>query len=257
MHHSAAQARRKNSRKGIRKQPKVAKARAPCATECSQIAKGLGKVPLDGLGPPSVREADPLRTSRLLQSPGRFGQAAAMDKRVKDADAALYDVSDGATIMSGVLACGNPENLIEALLRRGTRGLTLISNNCGTDGKGLGKLLQNGQVRKMIASYVGENKTFERMFLEGKLEVELCPQGTLAERMRAAGARIPAFFTPTGFGTVRAEGKEVRVFPDRLGRQRSYILKPRCRQTMRLSKPGKGTASATSSIARRRAISIR
>ncbi len=148
-----------------------------------------------------------------------------MDKTVKDADSALCDVSDGATIMCGGFGlCGNPENLIEALLRRGTRELTLVSNNCGTDGKGLGKLLQNGQVRKMIASYVGENKTFERMFLEGKLEVELCPQGTLAERMRAAGAGIPAFFTPTGFGTVRAEGKEVRVYKDRLGRERSYIL---------------------------------
>jgi len=148
-----------------------------------------------------------------------------MDKTFKDADSALFDLSDGVTILSGGFGlCGNPENLIEALFRRGTRELTLVSNNCGTDGKGLGKVLQNGQVRKMIASYVGENKTFERMFLEGKLEVELCPQGTLAERMRAAGAGIPAFFTPTGYGTVRAEGREVRVFPDRLGRERHYIL---------------------------------
>lgn len=164
-----------------------------------------------------------------------------MDKIFKDADSALFDVSDGATIMSGGFGlCGNPENLIEGLLRRGTRELTLISNNCGTDGKGLGKLLQNGQVRKMIASYVGENKTFERMFLDGKLEVELCPQGTLAERMRAAGAGIPAFFTPTGYGTLRAEGKEVRVFKDRLGRERHYILENALSADYALVKAWKG-----------------
>mgnify|MGYP000485196656 CR=1 FL=1 len=148
-----------------------------------------------------------------------------MNKIFSDADAALFDVTDGVTILAGGFGlCGNPENCIDALVRKGVRDLTLVSNNCGVDGKGLGKVLQNGQVRKMIASYVGENKTFERMFLEGKLEVELCPQGTLAERMRAAGAGIPAFFTPTGYGTVRAEGREVRVFPDRLGRERHYIL---------------------------------
>ncbi len=164
-----------------------------------------------------------------------------MDKIFKDADSALFDVSDGATITSGGFGLrGNPENLIEGLLRRGTRELTLISNNCGTDGKGLGKLLQNGQVRKMIASYVGENKTFERMFLDGKLEVELCPQGTLAERMRAAGAGIPAFFTPTGYGTLRAEGKEVRVFKDRLGRERHYILENALSADYALVKAWKG-----------------
>ncbi|HMU37738.1 MAG TPA: CoA transferase subunit A [Pseudomonadota bacterium] len=164
-----------------------------------------------------------------------------MDKRVKDADAALFDVGDGAIVMSGGFGlCGNPENLIDALLRRGTRDLTLVSNNCGTDQKGLGKLLAAGQIRKMIASYVGENKTFEKMFLDGKLEVELCPQGTLAERMRAAGAGIPAFFTPTGYGTVRAEGKEVRVFKDRFGRERNYILETALTADFALVKAWKG-----------------
>jgi len=147
----------------------------------------------------------------------------------------------GAIVMSGGFGlCGNPENLIDALLRRGTRDLTLVSNNCGTDQKGLGKLLAAGQIRKMIASYVGENKTFEKMFLDGKLEVELCPQGTLAERMRAAGAGIPAFFTPTGYGTVRAEGKEVRVFKDRFGRERNYILETALTADFALVKAWKG-----------------
>lgn len=148
-----------------------------------------------------------------------------MDKTYKDALAALHDIHDGAVIMAGGFGlCGNPENAISALLQRGVKDLTLISNNCGIDDKGLGVLLRAGQVRKMISSYVGENKTFERLFLDGKLEVELCPQGTLAERIRAAGAGIPAFYTPTGYGTVRAEGKEVRELPDRFGKLRPYIL---------------------------------
>ena len=148
-----------------------------------------------------------------------------MNKVFTDADAALFDVQEGAVILSGGFGlCGNPENCIDALLRRGVRNLTIVSNNCGVDGKGLGKLLQAGLVRKMISSYVGENKTFERLYLDGKLEVELCPQGTLAERLRAAGAGIPAFFTPTGFGTQRAEGRESRSFRDRLGQERNYIL---------------------------------
>jgi len=148
-----------------------------------------------------------------------------MDKTFRDADAALFDVPSGATMLFGGFGlCGNPENSIEALLRRGVKDLTVVSNNCGVDGKGLGLLLANGQVRKMIASYVGENKQFERLYLDGKLEVELCPQGSLAERMRAAGAGIPAFFTPTGYGTLRAEGKETRVFKDRFGKERHYIL---------------------------------
>lgn len=136
-----------------------------------------------------------------------------MNKVYPDADAAIFDIADGVTLMSGGFGlCGNPENLIQALHRKGTRGLTVISNNCGTDFKGLGVLLQARQIRKMVSSYVGENKNFEQQFLSGELEVELCPQGTLAERIRAGGAGIRAFFTPTGVGTVVADGKEVRDF---------------------------------------------
>ncbi len=139
-----------------------------------------------------------------------------MDKTFASADAAVADIPDGATLMVGGFGlCGNPENLITALHRKGTKNLTIISNNCGVDGRMLGLLLENGQVRKIIASYVGENKHFERLFLDGKLEVELCPQGTLAERIRAGGAGIPAFFTATGYGTVVAEGKETREFDGR------------------------------------------
>ncbi len=139
-----------------------------------------------------------------------------MDKSFADAAAALHDLTDGAVLLAGGFGlCGNPENCISAIHAKGTRGLTIVSNNCGIDGKGLGVLLAAGQVKKMISSYVGENKTFERLFLDGKLEVELCPQGTLAERLRAGGAGIPAFFTPTGAGTVRAEGRETRVFDGR------------------------------------------
>lgn len=130
-----------------------------------------------------------------------------MDKVFPSAAAAVADLEDGITLMSGGFGlCGNPENLIRALRERGLRDLTVISNNCGTDDFGLGILLKNGQVRKMISSYVGENKTFERMFLGGELEVELCPQGTLAERIRCGGAGIPAFYTPTGYGTWISEG---------------------------------------------------
>jgi 3-oxoacid CoA-transferase subunit A len=139
-----------------------------------------------------------------------------MDKSFPDAAAALHDLTDGATLLAGGFGlCGNPENCIRAILARGTRDLTIVSNNCGTDTKGLGVLLANGQVRKMVSSYVGENKTFERLFLDGKLEVELCPQGTLAERLRAGGAGIPAFYTPTGYGTARAEGRETREWNGR------------------------------------------
>jgi 3-oxoacid CoA-transferase subunit A len=143
-----------------------------------------------------------------------------MDKTHPSADEAVADISEGATVMVGGFGLsGNPENLIKALHRRGTRGLTLISNNCGVDGKMLGLLLEAGQVRRIVASYVGENKHFERLFLDGKLEVELVPQGTLAERIRAGGAGIPAFYTPTGYGTVVADGKEAREFEGRM-----YIL---------------------------------
>src|SRR5689334_10460415 len=136
-----------------------------------------------------------------------------MNKIVASFAEAIADIPDGAVVMSGGFGlCGNPEHLIRALREKGTKNLTIVSNNCGTTDKGLGVLLANGQVRKMISSYVGENKIFERLYLDGKLEVELCPQGTLAERLRAGGAGIPAFFTPTGAGTLRAEGRESRSF---------------------------------------------
>ena len=139
-----------------------------------------------------------------------------MDKRVANAEAVIGRVNDGATILMGAFGvCGVPENLISALLRQGTKNLTVVSNNPGTDGFGVGLLLENGQVKKMIASYVGSNKFFERLVLSGEIEMELNPQGTLAERIRAAGAGIPAFFTPTGYGTMVAEGKEVREFKGR------------------------------------------
>ena len=131
-----------------------------------------------------------------------------------DAASALKGVTfDGMTVMSGGFGLsGNPENLITALKEDGTRNLTMIANNCGADGLGLWVLLNNGQIRKMISSYVGENKLFAQQFLAGELELEFNPQGTLAERIRAGGAGIPAFFTKTGVGTLIAEGKEVREF---------------------------------------------
>ena len=136
-----------------------------------------------------------------------------MNKVYTSASEALFDLEDGATVMSrGFGLCGNPENLITAISERGTSGLTVISNNCGTDHEGLGVLLQARQIVKMISSYVGENKNFEQQFLSGELAVELVPQGTLAERIRAGGAGIRAFFTPTGYGTTVAEGKETRDF---------------------------------------------
>ncbi len=134
-----------------------------------------------------------------------------MNKVFPDAGAALHDVFDGAVILAGGFGLsGNPENCIAELARRGTKQLTIVSNNCGTTEKGLGVLLAQGQVKKMISSYVGENKVFEKLFLSGQLDVELCPQGTLAERLRAGGAGIEAFYTPTGYGTKIAEGKETR-----------------------------------------------
>jgi 3-oxoacid CoA-transferase subunit A len=139
-----------------------------------------------------------------------------MEKVYRSADEAVADIPEGATLMAGGFGlCGIPENLILALRARGVRGLTVISNNCGVDDFGMGLLLQTRQIRKMISSYVGENKEFERQFLSGELEVELCPQGTLAERIRAGGAGIPAFFTATGYGTVVAEGKDIRWFDGR------------------------------------------
>src|SRR5919106_3591784 len=145
-----------------------------------------------------------------------------MNKVLRDAEEAAALVPDGATIMMcGFGLCGVPENLIAALHQRGTKNLTIISNNAGTDNAGIGLLLKARQVRKMIATYVGENKEFERQFLQKEIEVELVPQGTFSERMRAAGAGIGGFFTPTGAGTLIAAGKESRVINGR-----TYILEP-------------------------------
>jgi 3-oxoacid CoA-transferase subunit A len=139
-----------------------------------------------------------------------------IDKVVASADAAVADVPDGATLVVGGFGlCGIPENLIAALVRRGVKSLTVVSNNCGVDDWGLGLLLRTRQISKMVSSYVGENAEFERQFLSGELEVELVPQGTLAERMRAGGAGIPGFYTPTGVGTLVAQGKETRAFDGR------------------------------------------
>ena len=136
-----------------------------------------------------------------------------MNKVVKDAAEAVRDIPDGASIMvSGFGLCGIPENLIAALRDKGARNLTLMSNNAGTNEFGITALLQNKQVRKMVSTYVGENKVFEKMALAGEIEVELNPQGTFAERMRAGGAGIPGFYTRTGVGTQVAEGKEVKQF---------------------------------------------
>lgn len=138
------------------------------------------------------------------------------DKRVGTYEQALDGLVDGMTVIAGGFGlCGIPENLIAQIRRMGVRDLTVVSNNCGVDGFGLGVLLEGRQIKKMIASYVGENELFERQLLTGDLEVELTPQGTLAEKIRAGGAGIPAFFTATGYGTPVAEGKEVREFNGR------------------------------------------
>jgi len=140
-----------------------------------------------------------------------------MNKVVASADEAIQDIPDNSTLVVGGFGlCGIPENLINALVKKGVKGLTCVSNNAGVDDWGLGLLLQTKQIRKMVSSYVGENAEFERQFLAGELEVEFAPQGTLAERMRAGGAGIPAFFTPAGYGTVVAEGKETREFDGRM-----------------------------------------
>lgn len=143
-----------------------------------------------------------------------------INKVVPSVDEAVRDVFDGATLLVGGFGlCGIPENLIAALVRRGSKNLTVVSNNCGIDDWGLGLLLATRQIRKMVSSYVGENALFERQFLSGELEVELVPQGTLAERMRAGGAGIPAFYTPAGVGTLAAQGKETRTIDGR-----EYVL---------------------------------
>ena len=139
-----------------------------------------------------------------------------INKIVESPEKALDGLKDNMTLLVGGFGlCGLPENLILALKKTGAKNLTCVSNNAGVDGFGLGMLLETRQIKKMISSYVGENKEFERQFLSGELEVELTPQGTLAERLRAGGAGIPAFFTPTGVGTLVAEGKETREFEGR------------------------------------------
>jgi 3-oxoacid CoA-transferase subunit A len=159
-----------------------------------------------------------------------------MDKRVSSADCAIEKVTDGVTIlMGGFGLCGIPENLIEAVRRKGTKNLTIVSNNAGVDDFGIGLLMQNRQVKKMISTYVGENKLFEQLVLSGELQVELNPQGTLAERLRAGGAGIPAFYTPTGFGTMVADGKETREFDGR-----RYVMERSLRGDFAFVKAWKG-----------------
>src|SRR5262249_35964519 len=159
-----------------------------------------------------------------------------MDKRVANADAAIAKLRDGATIlMGGFGLCGIPENLIAAVRRKGTRNLTVVSNNRGVDDFGIGLLLQARQAKKLISTYVSENKRFEQLVLKDELEVELNPQGTLAERIRAGGAGIPAFFTPTGYGTMVGEKKEVREFNGR-----KYVLERALRGDFAFIKAWKG-----------------
>ena len=159
-----------------------------------------------------------------------------MDKRIASAAAAIERLTDGTTIlMGGFGLCGIPENLIAALRAKGTKNLTIVSNNAGVDDFGIGLLLQNRQVKKMISTYVGENKLFEQLVLSGELQVELNPQGTLSERLRAGGAGVPAFYTPAGVGTMVAGGKETREFD---GRQ--YVMERGLRGDFAFVKAWKG-----------------
>jgi 3-oxoacid CoA-transferase subunit A len=161
---------------------------------------------------------------------------SSVNKVLPNADAAAALVPDGASIMMGGFGlCGIPENLIRAVHARGTRNLTVISNNAGVDQFGAGVLLHAKQIRKMISTYVGENKEFERQFLSGEIEVELVPQGTFSERMRAAGAGIEGFFTPTAYGTVVAEGKETRIINGK-----GYVLEQPLRADFAFVKAWKG-----------------
>jgi len=159
-----------------------------------------------------------------------------MNKVVANADEAVRDIPDGATIMVGGFGlCGIPENLIRALVRKGVKSLTTISNNVGVDGFGMGLLLATGQIRKHIGTYVGENKLLEQMVLQGKIELDLVPQGTFSERIRAGGAGIPAFFTPTGVGTIIADKKETREFDGR-----PYVMERALKADFALIKAWKG-----------------
>jgi 3-oxoacid CoA-transferase subunit A len=159
-----------------------------------------------------------------------------MNKVVANADEAIRDIPDGATIMVGGFGlCGIPENLIRALVRRGVKGLTTISNNVGVDGHAMGLLLAAGQIRRHIGTYVGENKLLEGLVLDNKIDLELVPQGTFSERIRAGGAGIAAFFTPTGVGTIVAENKEVREFEGR-----AYVMERGLKADFALVKAWKG-----------------
>ena len=159
-----------------------------------------------------------------------------MNKVARNAEEAIAGVHDGVTIMMGGFGlCGIPENLISAIREKGVKNLTVISNNAGVDGFGMGLLLEARQVRKMISTYVGENQLFEKLVLSGELEVELVPQGTFAERIRAGGAGIAGFFTPTGYGTLVAEGKETREFEGRM-----YVLEHALRADFAFVKAWKG-----------------
>jgi 3-oxoacid CoA-transferase subunit A len=159
-----------------------------------------------------------------------------MNKVFANADEAIFDIHDGATLMVGGFGlCGIPENLIAALMRKGVKDLNTISNNMGVDEFGLGMLLHKGQIKSHKGSYVGENRLFEELVLAGKLDLELIPQGTFAERIRAGGAGIPAFFTPTGVGTIVAEGKEVREFD-----RRQYVMERWLKADFSLVKAWKG-----------------
>jgi len=159
-----------------------------------------------------------------------------MHKVVSSAEEAIKDVFDGASIMVGGFGlCGMPENLIRALTKKGVKNLTTISNNAGVDGFGVGMLLANGQIKRHIGTYVGENKLLEKMVLDGTVQLDLVPQGTFSERIRAGGAGIPAFFTPTGVGTLVAEGKEAREFDGRM-----YIMERALRADFAFIKAWKG-----------------
>jgi 3-oxoacid CoA-transferase subunit A len=159
-----------------------------------------------------------------------------MKKVFANADEAIFDIRDGATIMLGGFGlCGIPENLIDALVRKGVKNLTTISNNVGIDDAGLGKCLAAGQIVRHLGSYVGENRLLEEMVLSKKIDLQLIPQGTFAERLRAGGAGIPAFFTPTGVGTIVAEGKETREFEGR-----TYVMERALKADFALIKAWKG-----------------
>jgi 3-oxoacid CoA-transferase subunit A len=159
-----------------------------------------------------------------------------VDKRISSSAAAIENLQDGATIlMGGFGLCGIPENLIAAVRRKGVKDLTIVSNNAGIDNFGIGLLLQNRQVKKMVSTYVGENKLFEQLVTSGELQLELNPQGTFAERIRAGGAGIPAFYTPTGYGTMVAEGKETREFDGR-----HYVMERGIRGNFAFVKAWKG-----------------